>query len=134
MAARLGLLRAEGRTEGIHLAQCHGRGFNVELAGLRQKRFFVEVVDREQSAGAFAGRGREDGRIGQNEAALVEKVTRGAYDLSSYPQDGALARRAHPAVAVLHEEVDPLPLAGGWERLVFGNALRHADIPDVELV
>ena len=72
VAARLRFLRAEGRPEAVNLAQRHRRGFDVELARLREVSLLVEVVHREQRGGAFAGGGREDGRIGQGEAAVVE--------------------------------------------------------------
>ena len=47
MAARLGFFRAKSRAERIHLAQRHGRGFDIELPGLGQKRLLVKVIDRE---------------------------------------------------------------------------------------
>jgi hypothetical protein len=69
VAARLGFLGAEGGAEAVDLAERHGVGFVVELAGLRQIRLLVvEVVHFEQRGGAFAGGGREDRRIDQREA------------------------------------------------------------------
>src|SRR5262249_36039564 len=134
MPARFGFFRAEGRTERINLAQRHRRSFDVELAGLSKKRLFVEVIHRKQGAGAFAGCGCENGRVGKSEAALVEEIAGGANDLSSNPQDGALPRRAHPQVPVLHKKIDPMLLARDGKRIVFGHPLDYPDIADVEFI
>ena len=72
VAARLRLLRAEGRPEAVDLAQRHRRGFDVELARLREVSLLLEVVHRKQRGRAFASRRRQDRRIGQGEAAIVE--------------------------------------------------------------
>ena len=69
VAAGLGFLGAEGGAEAVDLAEGHGVGFVVELAGLREVGFLVvEVVDFEKRRGAFAGGRREDGRIDEREA------------------------------------------------------------------
>jgi hypothetical protein len=61
------------------------------LTALRQVGFLVEVVRLEQGRGAFAGVGREDRRIHEDEPALIEEVAAGSDDLMPDPQDGVLA-------------------------------------------
>src|SRR5262249_14380116 len=101
---------------------------------LSEESFFVEVVHGKERAGAFAGGGREDGRIGQGESALVKKITHGADDLRAHPQDGGLARRAHPQVAVLHQEVGAVFFASNGKRVVLGNALHDFNVAHVKFV
>ena len=73
VAAGLGFLGAEGGAEAVDLAQGERGGFDVELAGLGEEGLGVaEVVELEERAGAFAGVGREDGRVGADEAVGVE--------------------------------------------------------------
>ena len=48
----------------------------------------LEVVDGKQRGGAFAGRGREDGRIGEGESAVVEEVAGGFDDFGADAEDG----------------------------------------------
>ena len=134
MAARLRFLRAERWAERIHLAQRHGRGFDVELAGLREIRLLVEVIDREQRGRAFASGWSQNRRIGQREAALVEKVAGSLDDLGAHAQDRRLARRAHPEMAVLHQEFDAMLFQRNRERIVLRHALQHLHVRNVEFV
>src|ERR1017187_9053622 len=64
VTAGLGFLRAEGGAEAVDLAEGEGGGLNVELAGLGEVGGVAEVVELEEGAGAFAGGGGEDGRVG----------------------------------------------------------------------
>src|SRR5258708_1008884 len=105
MAASLRLLRAKCWAQRIHLAQGHRSRFHIELARLCKECLFVEVVDREQRTGAFTRGWSNDGRIGQGESAFVEEVAGGFDDLGAYAENRGLALRAHPEMAVLHEEV-----------------------------
>ena len=134
MAAGFRFLRAEGRAEGIDLAQSHGRGFDVKLAGLRQVGLLIEVVHREQGARAFAGRRRQNRRIGQDKATIVKEVAGGADDFRPYPQNGGLPRRAHPQMAMLHQEIDAMLLQRDGIGIIFGDALHHLHAAHVELV
>ena len=133
MAAGLRFFRAEGRAEAVDLAQRQRRGLDVELAGLGEEGGIAEVVDRKQRRCAFAGRRREDGRIGADEAVVVKILRGGAHDLGADAQDGGLARRAHPEMAVLHQEIDAVLLERDRIRVGLGNALDDLDIFDVEL-
>src|SRR5437588_301973 len=74
VTARLRFLRAKRWTERIHFAQRHRRGFDIKLARLSEVRLLVEIVDGEKCARAFASRGSKDWRIGEGEAALIEKI------------------------------------------------------------
>ena len=110
MAARLRLLGAEGRAEAVHLAERQRAGLDVELTALRQVRLLVEVRRLEQRRRALAGGRREDRRVEEHEAALVEVLAAGAHHLAADAQDGVLARRAHPQVAVVEQEGDAVLL------------------------
>ena len=111
VAAGLGFFGAEGGAEAVDLAEREGGGFDVELAGLGEVGLVVvEVVHLEELGGAFAGVGREDGRVGADEAVGVEVLGCGAHDGGADAEDGGLARGAEPEVAMLHEEVDAVLL------------------------
>ena len=126
VAARLGFLGAERGAEAIHLAERHGGGFVVELAGLRQVGLVVvEVIHLEQRGGAFAGRGREDGRIHQGEAVRIEVIAHGLDDLVAHADDGVLALAAQPEMAVVHQEIGAVLLGGDGVGVRFRDALQH---------
>ena len=105
MPPRLGFLRAERRPEGVYLAERHGRGFVVKLAGLRQVRLAVfEVIHLKQRSGSLAGRRREDGRIHQREAVRIEIVAHRADHFVPHADDGVLSLAAQPEVPMVHQE------------------------------
>ena len=80
VAAGLGFFGAERRAEGVDLAEGHGGGFDVKLAALREiGLLIVDVIHFEKRGGAFAGRGREHGRIGERVALAVHVIARGAH-------------------------------------------------------
>ncbi len=134
VAAGLGFFGAEGGAEGVDLAEGEGGALDVELAGLGEVGLVAEVVDLEEGAGAFAGGGGEDGRVGEDEAVVVEVVAGGFDDFGADAEDGGLARGADPEVAVLHEEVGAMLFEGDGVGIVFGDALDDLDVLDVELV
>jgi hypothetical protein len=134
VAAGLGFFRAEGWAERIDLAERHGRGFDVELARLREVGLLFEIVDGKERGGAFACRGREDGRIGQGESVTVEKIAGGANDFGAHAQDGSLALRTQPKMAMLHQKVDAVLFRSDGVRSRLGHALHHLDIRDVEFI
>ena len=73
--ARLRLLGAECRAEGVHLAEGHRVGFVVELSALCQiRRGVLEVLHWKQRRGALAGGRGEDRRVAEDEAAPVDKI------------------------------------------------------------
>ena len=66
VAARLRFFGAKGGPKTVDLAQRRGHGFDVKLAGLREVGLLiVDVLHLEERGGAFAGRRREDGRVGR---------------------------------------------------------------------
>ena len=133
VAAGFGFFCAEGGAEAVDLAESEGGGLDVELAGLGEVGGVAEVVDWEERRGAFAGGGGEDGRIGADEAVGVEVLGGGPHDFGADAEDGGLARRADPEMAVLHEEVDAVLLEGDGVGVGLGDALDDLDIFDVEL-
>ena len=128
---RLALLRAEGGTEHVRLADRHRRRLAVELAALGEERLAqIEVGNLEQRRGALASRGREDGRVDQRESAFVVVVADGLDERVPHREDGALPRAAQPQVSLLLQEPDPVLLRlDGIARL----ALQDAQILDVHL-
>ena len=111
MASRFALLRAEGGAKAVRAPERRRRRLHVELTRLREVRAVVAVVVRlEEGAGALACVGREDGRVDQREAATIEEVPHGLDDGVAHPDDGVLALRAQPEVAVVHQEVGPVVL------------------------
>ena len=110
MPARLRLLGAKGRAEGVDLSERGGGRLAVELPGLREIGVaFVEVLRGEQPA-PLADRRGEDRRIDAQEAALVEEVVDRLLDLVADDGDGALSRRAQPEVPVVEQEIDAVLL------------------------
>src|SRR4029450_9739955 len=90
----------------VDLAERHRVRFVVELTALRQIRgLLLEVLRRKQRRRAFAGGGREDGRVGQDEAARVEEVADSVDDLVAYAQDRLLPFAADPEVAAVQQIV-----------------------------
>jgi hypothetical protein len=88
VTAGLRFFGAEGGAEAVDLAERQRGGLDVELAGLGEVGGVAEVVDGEERGGAFAGGGREDGRIGADEAVGVEVLAGGAHDFGADAQDG----------------------------------------------
>ncbi len=132
VAAGLRFFGAEGRPEAVDLAQRQRGRLDIELARLGEKRGIAEVVDREEGRGALAGCGRQDGRIGADESVAVEVLLRRAHDLGANAQNGRLARRAHPQVAALHEEIDAVFFGRDGIRVGLRHALDDLDIFDIE--
>src|SRR4029077_1294029 len=58
----------------------------------------------EESRGALARSGSEDGRVDEGEVALIEEVAAGLLDLAADFQDGVLLRGTQPEMADVHEE------------------------------
>ena len=94
MALGVRYLGAEGRAEGVHIAEGHGEVFAVELAGNGQVRALAEEVlgeidlavlgagkvikvegrDPEHLACTLAVRARDDGRVDIDKATLLEEL------------------------------------------------------------
>ncbi len=111
MAAGLRFLGAERRAEAVDPAERHRVRFVVELTALRQVRgLVVEVLRRKQRGRALAGGRREDRRVGEDEAAVVEEVADGVDDLVPDAQDRLLPLAADPQVPAVEQEVDAVLL------------------------
>ncbi len=93
VAARVRVLGAKGRSEGVHLAQAQAVGLHRELTGHREVRLLAEEVgievdlpiaqrnpvqrergDPEHVTGAFAVGTCDDRRVDVVKAALLEKI------------------------------------------------------------
>jgi hypothetical protein len=102
------------------------------LAGLRQVRLLVvEVVDLEEGRRAFAGGGRQDGRVGERKVVVVEEVADGAHDRVAHFEDRVLAARAQPEVAVIHQKLCAVFLRRDRVAL---DRLQHFRADDINLV
>ena len=132
VAARLALLRAEGRTEAIDLAEGHRVGLVVELSALREiRRDVIEVLHREERGRALARGRREDGRVGQDEAVVVEEVAHRVHHFVAHLQNGGLPLGANPQVTPVEQEVDAVLLRRN--RVVVRGA-HHVEARGHELV
>ena len=69
----------------------------------------------------FARGRREDRRVGEDEAAIVEEVADGVDDFVADAQDRLLARRADPEVPAVHQVVDAVFLRRDRVVLRFGD-------------
>ena len=65
---------------------------------------------------------------------LVEVVARRLDDLGANAQHSRLARRAHPQMAVLHQEVDTVLLERDGIGIVFLHALQDLRVADVKFI
>ena len=90
MAARFGFLGPEGGAEAVDLAESGRRRLVIELSALAQIGFLIEVLRFEKRRRAFAGAGREDRRIHEPEAAIIEKVPDSPDDFGSNLENGML--------------------------------------------
>ena len=134
VAPRLGFLGAEGRSKAVDLAEGHGRGFVIELAGLRQVGLVVlEVVHLEQRGGSLARCRSENRGIHQGEAVRVEIVAHCFDYFVAHANDGVLALAAQPQVAVVHQKVGAMLLGRDRIRVAFRHALHHFQVLQVHL-
>ncbi len=102
MAARFRFLSAEGGAEAIDLAESSDAGLAIQLATLSQICGVTEIAGLKKGAGSLNGGWSQDGGINQNEPVVIEIVSAGADDLGPDLQDGILAGRAQPEVAMVH--------------------------------
>ena len=131
VAAGLGFFGAEGGAEGVDLAQGHGDGFGIELAALRQVGFLVvDVIHFEKRGGAFAGGGGEHRRVGERVALAVHEFARGADGFGANAQDGGLAGRANPEVALIEQEIDAVFFELDGKGRGVGDFLNDLDFGD----
>ena len=144
MARGVGVLGAEGRAEGVHVAKGHGEVLGVELAGHGKRGGGAEEVlaevhvavivqrrvdrvdggDVEHLAGALAVARGDDGGVHVDEAAILEEAMDGSGGHGAHAEDGAEQVGARAQVLLSAQE-----LHGGallLQRVVrSGNALDH---------
>ena len=135
VAASLGFFGAEGGAEGVDLAEGHGGGFDVELSALREVGLLVvDVIHFKERAGAFASGGGEHGSVGKGVALRVHEFAGGADGFGTDAEDGGLARRANPEMALVEEEIDAMLFELDGERRGFGDSLDDLDFADADFV
>src|SRR6266403_4832765 len=135
MTARLRFFSAEGRAEGVDPAESHRDGFGVELAALRQVGFLVvDVIHFEEGGRAFAGGGGEHGRVGKRVALAIHEFARGADGLGANAEDGSLAGRSNPQMALIEQEIDAMLFELDGEGRAFRNFLDDLDLGDADFV
>src|SRR5207248_11191261 len=79
-------------------------GLVVQLPALGQVRLLVEVLGLEERGRALARGGGEDGRVGEDESVPVQPVAAGLDERVAHLEDGGLALRADPEMALVQEE------------------------------
>ena len=104
------------------------------MTALRQEGVFPEVLHRKQCARSLASRRRQDWRIGQRKALLVQEVARRLDNLRANPQDRRLPRCTDPQVPVLHQEVDTMLLQRDREWRLLRHPLPHLYCLHVQFV
>ncbi len=133
--AGFGFFRAEGRTEGVNLAEGHGRGFDVKLAALRQVGLLiVDVVHFEERAGALTSRGCEHRCVGERVTLGVHEVSGGSDGFGTDAENRCLARSSDPQVALVEQEIDAVLFELDGEGCGFRNALDDLDFGDAHFV
>src|SRR5260370_28675130 len=133
--AGLRFFGAEGGTEGIDFSEGHGQGFAIELAALREISFLiVDVIDFEERGSAFASCGREHRRIGECVALAVHEFAGGADGFGADAEDGGLARRSNPQMAVVEQKIDAVLLELDGERGAFRYLLEDLNFGDADFV
>ena len=126
VAAGLRLFGAESGAEAVNFAEGHGRGFGIELPGLGQIGFLVEVIELEQSVGAFADGAGEDGAVHEHEAAVVKELAPAPDDLVADLHQRVLAAGAQPEMASIEQEIDAVVLLA--DRILFAGVLKDLQV------
>ena len=113
-------LGAERRTEDIYLAEGHGAGFPVQLAGLREIRLpQVEIVGLEERGRPLTGGGGENRCVEENESSRIEEFPDRPDHLVAYPQYRVCPAGAEPEVTTVHQKIDAVLL--GSDGIVVRN-------------
>src|SRR5205814_759016 len=101
----------ERGAETVHAAERHRVRFVIELTALGEvRRRLLEVLRRKERGGALARRGRENWRVGENEAASVEEIADGVHDFVADAEDRLLPLGANPEMTAVEQIVDPVLL------------------------
>src|SRR6266567_2849238 len=126
---------AEGGAERVNLAKSHRDGFGIKLAALRQIGFLiVDVIHFEQSGRAFAGGGREHGCVSERVALAVHEFARGANGFGANAENGRLARRSNPQVALIEQEINAVLFELDREGRTLRDFLDDLDFADADFV
>src|SRR6266705_1494285 len=101
---------------------------------MRKIRLLLEVVDGKKRCRALTRCWRENWRISQRKAAFIEKITSCFDDFSTHAENGRLARRAHPEMAMLHQEINAMLFEGNRIRIVVRHALDNLNAGNIKFV
>ena len=136
VSARLAFFCAESWAETITLPERCRPGFLVELSGLGQVGGLSVEVGFKERACALACVGREDRRVDEREAAIVEETTDRLNDRVTHAQDGVLPLASQPQVPMVHQEIGAVLF--GRDRVVGGRRqdakVLHPDLEDAFLL
>jgi len=94
----------------------------------------VDVVDFEKGGGAFTSGGGEHGRVGERVALAVHEFARGADGFSANAENGGLAGRTNPEMALIEQEIDAMLFELDGEGRAFQNFLDDLDFGDADFV
>ena len=145
MALGVGILRPEGRAEGVHIAEGHGEVLGVQLAGDRQVGGLAEEVlgevdgavlvagrilgvqggDPEHLTGALAVAGGDDGGVDIDEAPLLEELVDGVGRHAPHPEGGG--EQVGPGTQVLDGPQELHAVALLLQGIVGGGGALHQD-------
>ena len=145
VALGVGVLRPEGGTEGVHIAEGHGKVLGVELAGDGQVGGLAEEVlgvvdgavlvaggilgiqsgDPEHLAGALAVAGGDDGSVNVDEAPLLEELVDGVGRHAPHPEGGG--EQVRPGTQMLDGPQELHAVALLLQGIVGGGDALHLD-------
>src|SRR5439155_19140869 len=94
----------------------------------------VNVIDFKERGGALAGGGSEHRRVGERVALAVHEFPRGANRFGPNAEDGGLAWRSNPEVALIEQKIDAMlfQLNGEWS--TFRNFLDDLNFRDADFI
>ena len=132
---RLRFFRAKRRPKCVHLAQCHGRRFDIQLPGLRQVSLLViDVVHFKERRRSFARRWRKHWRIRQCIALAIHEVACRANCFCPNPQNCCLPRCADPQMPVIQQKIHAVFFQLNREWRFFRDFLQHLHRRHADLV
>jgi len=147
----VGILRTEGRTKGIDIAEGHGEVLGVQLTGHRQAGLLAEEVltvihltvlrlgdvvqvqrgHLEHLAGALAVAGGDDGGLCVDKAAILEELVDGVGRRAPHPEGGG--EQVRPGTQVLDSPQELYAVALFLQGIVRSGDALHGDLGGLQL-
>ena len=151
VARGVGILRAEGGTEGVDVAERHSVGLTLELSRDGEVRALAEEVlrkidvsvlgagqvleiqrgDAEHLASALTVGARDQGRVHIDEAAGMEEIVNGEGDLAAHAEDGGEKIRPRAKICLLPQEFHGMPFR--LEGIIGGRGALYGDLRRFQL-